>query len=274
MAIPPAPPPGRPDITGAVLFYSKPEPLSRDTHAKLGLRRMDKPFGFAAASHVVPLTVTEFQVAGLSYPIIFAGEKYQPLAVMGVSERNLFIAPDGAFQMGAYIPAYIRRYPFVLAADETRTNMVVCIDRAASMLGEDYDLAFFDAKGEPTEYTNGCIQFCHDFEGEGRRTESFVQLLRDLDLFEVKRATYTPPNPDGTPGEVQPVAEYYAVSEEKLKALSAEKLRELFENGALQQIYAHLMSLSGWDRLITYAIAAQAMEQGAVQAPAPANRPN
>jgi len=136
MAIPPAPPPGRPDITGAVLFYSKPEPLSRDTHAKLGLRRMDKPFGFAAASHVVPLTVTEFQVAGLSYPIIFAGEKYQPLAVMGVSERNLFIAPDGAFQMGAYIPAYIRRYPFVLAADETRTNMVVCIDRAASMLGE------------------------------------------------------------------------------------------------------------------------------------------
>ena len=245
-------------ITGEVLFYSQPEPLNSDTHGKIGLRRLDKPFAFAAKSHVVPLTVTEFPVAGLSYPIIFAGEKFQPLAVMGINqEDNLFIQADGAFVVGAYIPAYIRRYPFVLANDSQNQQLVVCIDRNASMLGELPDLAFFDAKGQPTEYTQGCIQFCNDFEAEARRTESFVSLLQGLDLFEVRHAQFTPVNPDGSQGQPQQIAEYFAVSEEKLRALPAEKIKELFENGALAQIYAHLTSLMGWDRLIALAIQRQ-----------------
>ena len=106
------------EITGNVLFYEKPEPLSRDTHGKLGLRTVDKPFGFAANTNVVPLTVTEFAPAAIAYPIIFAGEGYQPLAVMGVSQgTNLFISADGSVEPDAYLPAYIRRYPFVLAGD-------------------------------------------------------------------------------------------------------------------------------------------------------------
>jgi hypothetical protein len=245
-------------ITGQVLFYSSPEPLNAETHAKIGLRRLDKPFAFASKSHVVPLTVTEFPVACLSYPVIFAGDKYQPLAVMGINqEENLFIQSDGGFVVGAYIPAYIRRYPFVLANDAQNQQLVVCIDRGAGMLGELPDLPFFDAKGQPTEYTQGCIQFCNEFEGEARRTESFVELLRGLDLFEVRHAQYTPVNPDGTAGEPQQIAEYFAVSEEKLRALPADKIKELFENGALAQIYAHLSSLNGWDRLIALAIARQ-----------------
>ncbi len=249
-------PPPQPEFTGNVLFYSKPEPLSREAHARIGLKRLDKPFGFAATANVVPLTVSEFPAAGLSYPIIFAGERRQPLAVMGISQNtNLFVDAEGAFQVGAYIPAYIRRYPFVLASDQTRGQLVVCIDRAASMLGEDYDLGFFDEKGEPTEYTNGCIQFCNDFETEGRRTESFVALLRQLDLFETRQATFTPAGPDGAPAEPQTIAEFYAVSEEKLKALPTEKLRELVDNGAVAQIYAHLMSLIGWDSLMAVAMA-------------------
>lgn len=256
MAIPPAPPAA--EFSGNVLFYSRPEPLSRELHGNIGLRRMDKPFAFAASSNVVPLTVAEFPLAGLSYPIIFAGERYQPLAVMGVGQNmNLFIQPDGAFALGAYIPAYIRRYPFVLANDQARGQLVVCIDRGASMLGEDCDLPFFDAAGQPTDYTNGCIQFCNDFETEGKRTESFINLLKELDLFEVKRSTFTPPKPDGTPGEAQPIAEYFAVSEEKLRALPAAKLGELMNNGAISQIYAHLMSLAGWDRLIALTLARQ-----------------
>ena len=245
-------------FSGNVLFYGKPEPLSRELHGKIGLRRMDKPFGFASTSNVVPLTVAEFPMAGLSYPIIFAGERYQPLAVMGVGQgTNLYVGADGGFETGAYIPAYIRRYPFVLANDQTREQLVVCIDRAATMLGEDYDLAFFNGRGEPTDYTNGCIQFCNDFETEGRRTESFINLLKELDLFEISRSTYTPNNPDNTPGQPQPIAEYFAVSEEKLKALPPEKLQELVDNGALAQMYAHLMSLTGWDRLVAFAMARQ-----------------
>jgi|HubBroStandDraft_1064217.scaffolds.fasta_scaffold158818_2 hypothetical protein len=259
MSIPPSPMQTPAEFSGNVLFYSKPEPLSRELHGKIGLRRMDRPFGFASHTNVVPLTVGEFPVAGLSYPIIFAGERYQPLAVMGIRQgSNLFVGEDGAFQTGAYIPAYIRRYPFVLANDQSREQLVVCIDRAASMLGEDYDLPFFDEKGEPTDYTNGCIQFCNDFENEGRRTESFINLLKELDLFEVARSSFTPNNPDGTQGAPQPIAEYFAVSETKLKALPPEKLLELIGNGAVAQIYAHLMSLTGWDRMIALTMARQA----------------
>ena len=253
-------------LSGSVLFYSRPEPLSRDSHSRLGLRRIDRPFAFAARSQVAPLTVAEFQSAALCFPIIFAGEAYQPLAVMGINaDNNMFIQGDGAFEPGIYIPAYIRRYPFVLANDATREQLVVCIDRAAPMLGELPDIAFFDAAGEPTEYTKNCIQFCNDFEVEVRRTESFVNLLRDLDLFETKSAIYTPPNPDGTPGTPQTIAEYYAVSETKLKALPGDKLQEMMQNGALAQVYAHLVSLNGWDRLISLAIARTA------NAPRPAN---
>jgi len=267
MATPPTSIPPSAAFSGNVLFYAKPEPLSRELHGKIGLRQMDRPFGFASGTNVVPLTVGEFGVAALSYPIIFAGDRYQPLAVMGIRQgSNLFVGEDGSFAVGAYIPAYIRRYPFVLANDQNRGQLVVCIDRGASMLGEDYDLPFFNEAGEPTDYTNGCIQFCNDFENEGRRTEAFVSLLKELDVFEVARSTYTPTNPDGSRGVAEPIAEYFAVSEAKVKALPAEKLAELAVNGALPQIYAHMISLMGWDRLI-----AKSMERQAQIAPANMN---
>jgi len=258
MALPPTQPQPIPEFTGNVLFYKQPEPLSREQHAKMGLRRVEKPFGFAANTNAVPLTVSEFPMAAMSYPIIFAGERRQPLAVMGIGAgQNLFIEADGGFQLGAYIPAYIRRYPFVLANDQARGQLVVCIDRGASILGEDYDVAFFDEKGEASEYTNNCIKFCNDFEAEGRRTEAFIALVKELDLFEIKQANFTPSNADGTRGQVQPIAEYFAISEPKLQALGAEKLKELTVNGALGQMYAHLISLTGWDRLIALAMGRQ-----------------
>jgi hypothetical protein len=177
-----------------------------------------------------------------------------PLAVMGLNTgENLFIQADGAFEAGAYIPAYIRRYPFVLANDESQDRLIVCIDRGSDLLAEGGQTPLFDDKGEPTEYTQNCIKFCDDFEIERRRTDSFVQLLKDNDLFELKRAVFTPVNPDGSAGEPQTVAEYFGVSEEKLNALPAEKIKELQLSGALAQIYAHLVSLIGWDRLIALA---------------------
>ena len=93
----------------------------------------------------------------------------------------------------------------------------------------------------------------------GRRTDTFVQILKDNDLFELKKATFQPTDEAGAPaGEPVTVAEYFGVSEEKLNALPAKKLKELQENGALGQIYAHLVSLLGWDRLINKTMMKQA----------------
>ncbi len=244
-------------ISGNVLFYSKPEPLSVDLHKSMGIKRLDGPFKFAKDGHAVPLTVTEFGVAALSSPIIFVGDEKIPLAVMGLNAgENMYLTDAGYFEAGAYVPAYIRRYPFVYANDSAAGQMILCIDRAAEFIvdGAEADLPFFDAEGKPTEYTQNCINFCNDYETERQRTQSFVQLLTDLDLFEVKTANFVPTNPDGTPGETQKIAEYFGVSETKLNALPIEKYTELRDNGALAQIYAHLISLAGWDRLLALAM--------------------
>jgi hypothetical protein len=242
------------EITGVVLFYKKPEPLSPELHGNLGVKSTDTPFLFAKEGHAVPLTVGEFPLAALTGPIIFVGEERMPVAVMGLTPgQNMFIKPDGLFENGVYVPAYIRRYPFVYANDDTNQQMVLCIDREADFIVEGGDMPFF-VDGKPSEYTQRCIEFCNNFETERRRTLNFVQLLKDLDLFETKDAMFTPMNPDGTPAQPQKIAEYFGVSEEKLNKLPKDKFIELRDNGALAQIYAHLLSLIGWDRLIALAM--------------------
>ncbi len=250
---PPATPAADGEISGNVLFYSTPEPLNPQQHGKLGLVDMEKPFSFAKGGHVVPLTVGEFGQAALNFPIIFAGDERIPLAVMGLNgEQNLFISDDGAFEDATYLPAYIRRYPFVLAGADGG-QMLVCIDRASVLLSESGKTKLFDDKGQPTQYTKDAIKFCDDFEGERQRTMSFVAVLKDLDLFELKQAVFTPRSPDGSNGQPQLIAEYWAISDDKFKALKPEKLAELRDNGAMGAIYAHMISLLGWDRLIALA---------------------
>ncbi|MCR5877762.1 SapC family protein [Phenylobacterium sp. J367] len=258
--------PGLGQITGNVLFYSQPEPLTPELHGKLGVKRMDGPFKFAKVGHAIPLTVGEFPLAAVTGPIIFVGDEKLPIAVMGLNAgENMFLKDTGTFEAGVYIPAYIRRYPFVFANDSTNNQMVLCVDRAAEFIVEGGDMPFFE-NGQPSQYTKNCIEFCNNFEIERQRTLSFVQILKDLDLFEQKTANFTPTNPDGTAGEQQKIADYFGVSEEKLNQLPAEKIMELRDNGALGQIYAHLLSLVGWDRLIALALTRQQQQPEAANA--------
>jgi hypothetical protein len=244
------------EITGNVLLYSRPEPLNPELHGKLGVKRMDNPFAFAAKTHLIPLTVTEFQPASLSFPIIFIGDEHTPVAVMGLKDgENLFLSDTGPSDPEAYVPAYVRRYPFVFANDQSSERMILCIDRGAALLDDNGgDVPLFEG-AEPSEFTKGAMEFCREFEGERRRTDDFVKLLTDNDLFEVKQAVFTPRLPDGQTGEPQMLAEYFAVSEEKLAKLPKEKILELFENGALMQIYSHMVSLLNWERLLARAMA-------------------
>jgi hypothetical protein len=237
-------------ISGNVLLYSKPEPLSVELHGDLGLVKTPRPFAYATAAHAVPLQVTEFGPASLTYPIIFGGEALAPLAVMSIRpNENLFISDQGEFEMASYVPAFIRRWPFVLANNEEQEKMIVCIDRSADVLAVGGEVPLFE-NGQPSAFTQQAIQFCTDFETERRRTEQFVQTLQSLDLLESKQTTFTPQAADGTAGEPVQLADYFAVSEEKLAALPASTINELHASGALRQIYAHLNSLLNWERLV------------------------
>ena len=253
-------------LSGNVLFYGKPEPLSVEAHGTLGVDPVDKPYGFVAQTNLVPLTVTEFAPAALSYPVIFIGDARMPVAVMALrGGENLFVSDAGEFRAESYIPAYVRRYPFVFANDEVEKRLILCVDRDAPFIRDGGTTPLF-VDGKPSTYVEQAMEFCNNFELERQRTDAFVKLLNELDLLDTREAIFTPRNPDGTSAAPQKIAEYYAVSEDKLKALPAEKLAERRDNGALGQIYAHLVSLLGWDRLI-----AMAFQRAAAAQPAAGN---
>jgi hypothetical protein len=238
-------------VTGNVLFYKTPEPLTPEAHGSFGISALNTPHAFVAETNVVPLTVAEFPAAALSYPIVFIGESRMPVAAMGLAaDQNVFVSAEGVFRSDAYLPAFARRYPFVFANDEQQERMILCVDTSAAMVkSSNPDVPFFE-NNEPSTFVQNAMQFCTDFETERRRTESFVGLLNELNLLVPRETLYRPQNPDGTPGEPQKIAEYFAIDEEVLAKLPADKLAELRDNGALMHIYAHLISLMAWDKLI------------------------
>ncbi len=238
-------------LSGEVLFYQKPEPVNLEQHKKLGLNPTATPFAFAKTAHALPLIVGEFGPASLTYPIIFAGADYQPLAVMSIRmNENLFIDDKGVFSDNAYIPAFLRRYPFVFAQDSSQDQMILCIDRAAAVVAENGEVPLFN-DNELSDFTKQCMEFCTNFEQERRRTEEFVKMLRALDVFELREVNFTPRNADGTNGEPVKVSEHFSPSEEKMKALPEATQLDLLKSGALQQIHLHWNSLLNWERLIS-----------------------
>jgi hypothetical protein len=242
-----------PQLSGQVMFYRQPEPLSIDKHRGLGVKRVDRPFQFLLAAHVVPITVNEFGVAAGSFPVIFAGANKTPLAVMGARQgENVFVSPGGDVDPEVYLPAFARRYPFVFAADNSGDRLVLCIDRAAPMIGENPDVPLFNGN-EPSQYTTEAMEFCKEFERHRRTTENFLALVNEMNLFEQKTVSITNRRPDGTE-EQQVVAEYFAIDEEKLTNLPNDKFLKLKDNGALGPMYAHMVSLLQWPKIIQRAM--------------------
>lgn len=246
-----------PSISGNLPFYKNPEPLNAEKHGKLGLKHTAQPLGFASNTHIVPITVGEFGASALCYPIIFAGNDKAPLAVMGLRQNeNLYIKPDGQFDQEYYLPAFIRRYPFVFAEDKERGNFVVCVDTGSDLVTDKPDTPFFE-NGQPSEFTNNAIEFLKGFEGQRQSTQRFVEQLEELDLFETKDVMVQQQGAEGAQPEQVKVADYFGVSEEKLKALPADKLVELNQSGALKTIHVHLASLINWQRILARAAQSQ-----------------
>jgi len=252
------PPGGTAQLTGNVLFYKKPEPLSPEAHGALGVKQIQQPFAFLREAHAVPVTVTEFGMAAAAYPVIFVGEDRVPVAVMGIRQgQNLYVTADGQTEPDYYVPAFVRRYPFVFAADDNSDRLLLCVDREAPMVTEQPEVPFFE-NGQPSKFTNDAIEFCKEFERQRRATQEFTQLLKRFDLFEQKSVAFQPRDNQGNPvGDQQKIADYWAISEERINALPDAQYLELKNNGAIGAVYAHLISLLNWSRVIQRAVRAQ-----------------
>ncbi|MGQ0532730.1 MAG: SapC family protein [Caulobacteraceae bacterium] len=250
---------------GKILFYNQLEPLSYEKHRSLGVSQVANPFSFLADTHLVPLTVDEFGLAAVCYPIIFDAQTKTPLAVMGLRPgMNVFLGADGSLDPEVYLPAFARRYPFlpVLAGGSTpqpgpEDKVLVCIDRSAKMLSSTPELPFFEGD-KPSRYTQEAIQFCKEFDMLGRRTQEFVKLMDQHGLFELTPLALPRAKSDGTPDEPTKLGEYLRISEAKLNKLPKDTYLELRDKGVSAVMHAHLLSLGLWPKILSRAARIQA----------------
>jgi hypothetical protein len=252
---------GAPQIQGTLPLYKKPEPLNLEAHRGKGLKYGDRPFDFLKDTHFVPLAAGEFAPASASFPIIFLGETRIPVAVMGLTEgANLFVDPaTGQFDRFAYLPGFVRRYPFVAAVHtDDKERFTLCVDVESPLMSDKPDRPFFDDKGELTPFMQNVLDIVQRFETDVLATNQMVAEFRQLDLFEEKTTSFQPRDEQGNPvGEPQVIATYWGISFEKFKALPVAKLAELRDSGALGAIYAHMISIGRWDAIIGRAAARQ-----------------
>jgi hypothetical protein len=251
------------------LFYNAVEPLNVSQHGKMKVRRMLQ-MGQIARTHAIPVTVDEFTLVQRHYPIVFSiGEKPIPIALMGLNEGvNVYLDDDGRpLNPELYIPAYIRRYPFLLARIRPDSDeLSLCFDPTANAVGEfDEGEALFDGES-PSQATLAILEFCEQFEAAGQRTAGFVEDLVKSDLLMDGEVAIQPE------GYEQPFVYrgFRMVDEEKLRALRGDELRKMNQSGLLPLIYAHLFSLSEMR-----AVFARQMAQGKapqqIPQPAPAD---
>lgn len=245
------------------LFYRNLLPLSSSLHANYKSRTTETAPYFAGA-HAIPLTIDEFVHAQRHYPIVFsAGDNPVPLALLGLNEGvNVFVDDQGRALDPFYVPAYVRRYPFVLARIQPDSQeLSLCFDTESELIGDfDEGNALFE-DGKPTEGLNAILKFCEEFEVAGQRTSQFMKELVALDLLidgEVSIQPADAPQPFIYRG-------FKMIDEQKFRDLDGDTLRKINQNGMLPLLVAHLFSLA----LIRDVFAKQ-MAQGKVPQQAPA----
>lgn len=223
------------------LFFKNLQPLSSIDHAGWKVLRRDTA-PFLADTHAVPITVDEFAVAQRNYPIIFStGDNPVPLALMALNEgMNTFLDADSKLIGEPYVPAYVRRYPFLLARlRDDSDELSLCFDPDSGVVGdfEEGDALFVD--GKPSEVTQSILGFCEQFEQAGQRTQAFMNDLVKTGLLMDGEVSI---QPDGVE---QPFVYrgFQMINEEKLADLKGDALRKMNKSGMLPLIHAHLFSL-------------------------------
>ena len=230
-----------PVTSGLPLLFNDLAPLSSVDHASWKIKQADTA-PFLSKQHAIPVTIDEFAAVQRYFPIVFSvGDSPVPLALMGLNEGvNTFVDDEGKLIDQVYVPAYVRRYPFLLAKlREDTDELSLCFDPSAEAIGpfDEGEALFVD--GAPSEATKTILGFCEQFEQAGQRTTLFMKELVDNGLLmdgEVSIQIADQEKPFIYRG-------FQMVSEDKLRDLRGDTLRKMMKSGLLPLVHAHLFSL-------------------------------
>ncbi|WP_426102139.1 SapC family protein [Massilia sp. TSP1-1-2] len=224
-------------------FYQRPAALNRKHHRNLKLDTGKSNYLFAAHTNSLLLASTELIDAAASYPLVFVGNDggpYTLAAMVGLNNaENLFVDAAGKWDAGSYVPAFVRRYPFVLSGGggDGEPEMTVCIDEAFAGLNEAAGQPLFDTQGKETPLLAAAIDFLQHFHAEMLNTNAFAERLSTLGLltarsFEVLR--------NGNKLVVEGVV---IIDAEKLATLDDATVLAMVRSGDMALAHAHLLSL-------------------------------
>jgi hypothetical protein len=237
-------------VSKQLLIYDNIQPLS-EKHAKwsVGVENHE----FISQLNSVPLLATEISFAASEFPVIFSptgieGE-YIPLAVMGLKDGQNLLLNDKNVLSTRYVPAFVRRYPFVLGGNKGSDTMKVCLDEDSKGIDKEgvKGSRLFNDDGTKTEFLGNVIEFLQDYQVRSEMTQSFVKKLHELKLLEPMSANISFKNKADANISL---GGFFVVRLEKLKAISDADALDLFKKDGLEVIYAHIHSLSNFSRLI------------------------
>ena len=226
------------------LFYQRVVPLDSAAHRTLKLAPIAKPYGFAGDANLIPALVEEFSAAAGGMPVAFLPGADKPAAVFVVGfkpNQNLLVKADGQWA-GSYVPAYLRRYPFIMG-DVPGGQPILCIDGAFAGLGSEGEPLFLDT-GTPAPVVTQALALAENYRLGAQRSDEFCMTLQRLKLFRSVTLEAKPPD-----GQSVVVHGLMVVDEEALNNLPAEDLAELQRQKFLRPIYAHLISLGALPKL-------------------------
>ena len=205
---------------------------------------------FCTQLNAIPISYTEFTVACRDYPLVFTsgdeGKTYAPVAVLGLTNgENLFLA-DGAWEKGTYVPAYVRRYPFCMArvnVDEVeQVDRLICVEKAFL---DDAGEIMFDAEGKPLPKWQPIEKLLQEYEADLERSREMSSILSDYALLEPLTM-----QAQTNAGAAMNLTGMYRVAEKKMEFLNAAQSKNLIKKGVMGRIYAHLISIDNFARLL------------------------
>lgn len=233
-------------MTSQLFFYEQITPLSVDRHKNWFIKPV-QDYSFAKSTQAVPLMAVEFLGAAGDYPIVFVGDDsgIMPVALLGLQQaQNVYLSADGGWQ-GRYVPAFIRRYPFILSQADDQDKAFLCIDESFPGFNQNEEgVALISDDGSASEYTDEILKFLSQFQAEHQRTKIISQRLRELNLFEPKRAEAKLPH-----GQSKAIHGFYTIERSRLLTLSSEVLLDLVRSGVYEMICHHLASLRNFNTL-------------------------
>ncbi|MEK6746344.1 MAG: SapC family protein [Pseudomonadota bacterium] len=233
--------------SGLPLLYKLPSALDSRRHAQASISKL-VDYSFAKQTNSLPINLAEFGQAMRHYPIVFSNDKEPvPVVIVGMEQNNYFIKPDNSWQDGAYIPAYVRQYPFIFFERPEEKKLYLCVDEAApqfSATKTDNSKALYTADGKPTALTNNAMKFCTAFYQHHIITRNFCADLKEHKLLQPYQSEITLSS-----GKKTKLSGFQMIDEKALNALPDKIFLEFRKKGWLAFIYFSLASTSNWKNL-------------------------